>query len=502
MSTNSFDVVVIGSGPGGYVGAIRAAQLGFKTALIEKDSTLGGTCLNVGCIPSKALLDSSEYFAFAQKELKEHGVDAGACQLNLPNMMGRKDKIVSQLTSGVAYLLKKNKVTLLNGVGTLTQPHEVTVSGKPPITLKAQNIILATGSCPNVLPTLPYDGTHIISSTEALKLAQVPKHLVVVGAGAIGLEMGSVWLRLGSQVTVVEFSHKICGAMDGETSGKVQKILQKQGMKFLLSSQVTGFQIQGATSKGITSQGATPQGATPQGAMSQGAMSQETEVHLFYESLDGPNKGKKEVLKAHPILVAAGRTPFSEGLGLEELGIEKDPRGCVVVDSHFRTKYPHIYAIGDLISGPMLAHKAEEEGVAVAEIIAGQHGHVNYPTVPCVIYTWPEVASVGRTEEQLQYSKIPYKVGRFPFSANGRAQAMGSGSTEGQVKVLAHRDTDAVLGVHIVGPRASDMIAEAVVLMEFGGSAEDLARSFHAHPTLSEVMREAALGVDQRARQI
>lgn len=471
-------MVVIGSGPGGYVGAIRAAQLGLKTALVEKDSTLGGTCLNVGCIPSKALLDSSEHFIFAQNELKEHGVDVGTCQLNLSHMMGRKKKTVSQLTAGVAYLLSKNKVTLFNGMGRITQPHEVTVSGNPPITLRAQNIVLATGSVPNELPTVPFDGTHIISSTEALKLTQVPKHLVVVGAGAIGLEMGSVWSRLGSQVTVIEYTHKICGAMDGETSQKALSILQKQGMKFFLSSQVMGFQMPSF------------QEVSPQ----------ETQIHLFYENLKGPKKGQKEVLKASLVLVATGRKAFSEGLGLEELGIEKNSQGHVVVDSRFRTQHPHIYAIGDLIPGPMLAHKAEEEGVAVAEIIAGQYGHVNYSTIPSVIYTWPEIASVGQTEEELKNSQVPYKAGRFPFSANGRAQAMGS--TEGQVKVLAHKDTDEVLGVHIVGPRASDMIAEAVVLMEFGGSAEDLARSFHAHPTLSEVMKEAALNVDQRARQL
>ena len=458
-----FDVVVIGSGPGGYVGAIRAAQLGLKTALIEKDKTLGGTCLNVGCIPSKALLDSSEYFTLTQKDLKKHGVDVSGVHLNLPNMMKRKDKIVSQLTSGVAYLLKKNNVTVFCGMGKVTHPHRVTVGES---ILQTQNIVLATGSVPNEIPSASYDGTHIISSTEALKLDKVPEHLVVVGGGAIGLEMGSIWLRLGSQVTVVEYSDKICGTMDRETSQKVQQILQKQGIKFLLSSKVTQVQKQGQ------------------------------EIHVIYEN----HEGHKKALKASQVLVATGRKPFSKGLGLEELGIEKDSHGFVVVDKHFRTKYSHIYAIGDLIPGPMLAHKAEEEGVAVAELIAGQSGHVNYHTLPSVIYTWPEIASVGLTEEQLKKDKIPYKSGRFPFSANGRAQAMGF--TQGQVKVLAHQNTDEVLGVHIVGPRASDMVAEAIVLMEFGGSAEDLARSFHAHPTLSEVMREAALNVDKMARQI
>ena len=468
MSVHSFDLVVIGSGPGGYVGAIRAAQLGLKTAVVEKDNTLGGTCLNVGCIPSKALLDSSEYFALATGELSEHGVSLSGCQLNLPNMMKRKDKIVNDLTSGVEYLLNKNQVTVFNGLGTITGPHEVTVSGsQQSVTLSAKNIMLATGSIPNELPSLPYDGVKIISSTEALKLPEVPGHLVVVGAGAIGLEMGSVWLRLGSRVTVVEFSNKICGSMDRGISQRTQKILQKQGMEFILSAKVTEAKVNGHN------------------------------LNVRYEKIEDKQLG---ALEADQVLIAAGRVPFSKGLGLEEMGIEQDPHGFVQVDDHYRTKFPHIYAIGDLIPGPMLAHKAEEEGIAVAEIIAGQQGHVNYNTVPSVIYTWPEVASVGQTEEELKSAGTPYKSGSFPFSANGRAKAMGS--TEGQVKVLAHKETDQVLGVHIVGPRASDMIAEAVIIMEFSGSAEDLARSFHAHPTLSEVMREAALNVEKMARQM
>ena len=470
-SQYSFDVVVIGSGPGGYVSAIRASQLGLKTALVEKDRKLGGTCLNVGCIPSKALLDSSEHFALAKKGLSEHGIDIETLQLNLPHMMKRKDKVVGQLTSGLTYLLKKNKVTLFNGLGKITHPYEVSVTGNPPTTLKTKNIVLATGSIVNEIPTIPQDGVHIISSTEALKLTEVPEHLVVVGGGAIGLEMGSVWLRLGSQVTVIEYADKIGGLMDREISKKAQKILQKQGMKFILSSKVIEAQVQ-AQLKGIG-------------------------VDLSYENV---NDGKKGNLIASQVLVAAGRRPFSKGLGLTAMGIEKNPQGFVVVDTHFRTKYSHIYAIGDLIPGPMLAHKAEEEGVAVAEIIAGHQGHVNYNTLPSVIYTWPEMAAVGQTEEQLKSSATPYRSGSFPFSANGRAQAMGF--TEGQVKVLAHEETDEVLGVHIVGPRASDMIAEAVILMEFGGSAEDMARSFHAHPTLSEAMREAALDVGKRVRQL
>lgn len=462
---SSFDLVIIGSGPGGYVGAIRSAQLGLKTAIVEKDKTLGGTCLNVGCIPSKALLDSSEHFVFAKQGLSEHGVSLSGLALNLPNMMKRKNRLVSDLTLGVDYLLKKNRVSVFHGLGKVTGANEVTVNED--VTLKAKNIMLATGSVPNEIPSIPYDGMHVISSTEALKLSEVPGHLVVVGAGAIGLEMGSVWLRLGSRVTVVEFSDKIGGSMDREMGQRIQKILKKQGMEFLLSTKVT-------------------------------------EVKKNHHTLNVKCQNLKKEglanLEADKVLVAAGRAPFSEGLGLDEVGIERDQRGFVQVDDHFRTKYPHIYAIGDLIPGPMLAHKAEEEGVAVAEIIAGQTGHVNYETVPSVIYTWPEVASVGKTEEELKAAHIPYKSGQFPFAANGRAKAMSS--TEGRVKILAHKETDRVLGVHIVGPRASDMIAEAVVLMEFGGSAEDLARSFHAHPTLSEVMREAALDVDQMARQM
>ncbi len=499
--SSEFDVIVIGSGPGGYVGAIRAAQLGFKTAIVDKGKTLGGTCLNIGCIPSKALLDSSEYFVLAQHELVNHGINIKGLQLNLADMMKRKNKVVDNLTSGVTFLMKKNKIQVFHGQARVTGEHEVTVisqgssqdgSGSASSSsstesakrsggfkrkiLKAKNIILATGSVPRTLPSIDYDGVRVISSTEALELSKIPRHLLVVGAGAIGLEMGSVWLRLGSQVTVIEFSDKICGAMDREISRMAQHILEKQGMKFLLSSQVTEVKTSG---KG---------------------------ANVFYESpMDDKHEkndksDKKVSLRVDQVLVAAGRSPFSEGLGLEEMGIEKDEQGFVVVDAYYRTKYPSIYAIGDLIPGPMLAHKAEEEGVAAAEIIAGQKGHVNYRTVPSVIYTWPEIASVGQTEEELEKANTPYKSGSFPFLANGRAQAMGF--QEGQVKVLAHKETDQVLGVHIVGPRASDMIAEAVVVMEFGGSAEDLARSFHAHPTFSEVMREAALNVEKRARQI
>ncbi len=472
----NFDVVFIGAGPGGYVGAIRAAQLGLKTAVVEKEKTLGGTCLNVGCIPSKALLDSSEHFAMAQKDLSEHGVVLEQVALDLKKMMGRKDKIVADLTGGIDYLFKKNKVTRFFGNGHLKGPSEVEVetSEKKKISLKAKNIVLATGSVPNELPQLPFDGKTVISSTEALALSQVPKHLIVVGGGYIGLEMGSVWLRLGAKVTVIEYAEHICGGMDRQTSKKLQQILKKQGMEFVLGAEVLGVEFKAQGSR---------QGDT-----------KEAQV-LFKNRADG----KQASLAGDVVLVAAGRRPFFEGLGLENVKIQQDAKGFVKVNEHYETSQPHVYAIGDLIPGPMLAHKAEEEGVAVAEILAGLPGHVNYDTLPGVIYTWPEVASVGKTEEQLKEEGTPYKVGSFPFSPNGRARAMGF--TEGQAKILAHKDSDRVLGVHIVGPRASDMLAEAVMAMEFAASSEDIARSFHAHPTLSEVLREAALAVDGRARQ-
>lgn len=464
-----FDVVVIGSGPGGYVCAIRCAQLGLKTAIVEKDKTLGGTCLNVGCIPSKALLDSSEHFHQVSHDLNTHGIDVSGVKLDLKKMIARKDKIVSELTGGVAYLMKKNGIEVIQGLGRLKSNTEVEVlssSGKSE-TLKVKNIVLATGSVPNSLPGLEYDGKRVISSTEALALNEVPKHLVVIGGGYIGLEMGSVWLRLGSKVTVLEYADQICGTMDLQISKRLLQILKKQGMEFQLGVKVTKAENKGK------------------------------KVQVSFE---GKKDGEAQTIDADYVLVAAGRRPFSEGLRLDAVGVEKNERGFVKVDDHFRTTAQNIYAIGDLIPGPMLAHKAEEEGVAVAEILAGQAGHVNYNTVPGVIYTWPEVASVGQTEEQLKEAGIKYKVGSFPFAPNGRAKAMGM--TDGIAKVLADEKTDKILGVHILGPRASDMIAEAVVAMEFGGSAEDLARSFHAHPTLSEVLREAALAVDKRARQI
>ncbi|MCB0357253.1 MAG: dihydrolipoyl dehydrogenase [Bdellovibrionales bacterium] len=469
MANEIFDVVVVGSGPGGYVGAIRMAQLGLKTAIVEKDPTYGGTCLNVGCIPSKALLESSEHYAATQHELSQHGVEVANVKLNLKTMLERKNKIVSDLTGGIKFLFEKNKITTFKGKGSLksTSEIEVTKEDGSKETLQAKNIVLATGSVPNSLPGIDYDQKKIITSTEALCLEKVPQKMIVIGAGAIGLEMGSVWSRLGAEVTVIEYTPQIGGPSDAGIAKRFLQILKKQGMNFVLEAKVTSAKVEGPL------------------------------VKVVYENL---KDGASTELHADVVLVAAGRIPYSEGLGLESLGIEKNQRGFVTVDNHYRTKYSNIYAIGDLIPGPMLAHKAEEEGVAVAEILAGQYGHVNYETVPSVIYTWPELASVGATEEQLKSQGITYKVGSFPFSANGRAKALGA--TEGIVKILADKTTDRLLGIHIVGPRASDLIAEAVIAMEFGGSAEDLARSFHAHPTLSEVIREAALNVDKRARQM
>lgn len=468
--SDMFDVVIIGSGPGGYVGAVRGAQLGLKVAIVEKDSTMGGTCLNVGCIPSKALLDSSEHFDMAKYHFGEHGVRVAGVELDLPAMMLRKDKVVKDLTKGVAYLMRKNKVISYEGLGTILDANTVQVTAKDgtKTQVKTKNIIIATGSVPNALPQLQYDGKTVISSTEALSLPKVPEHLIVVGGGVIGLELGSVWLRLGAKVSVIEYGANICGSMDRQVTDALKKILEKQGFEFHLNTKVMGARI---GNNGVS-------------------VSLESSTGEALHNLEGD-----------VVLVAAGRKPFTEGLGLELLGIEKDKAGRVVVDSHLRTpKFPNIYAIGDVIAGPMLAHKAEEEGVCVMETIAGRAGHVNYHTVPGIVYTWPEVASVGYTEEQLKEKQIEYKAGKFPFTPNGRARAMGF--TDGFVKILADKKTDKVLGVHVVGPRASDMISEAVIAMEFGGSAEDIARSFHAHPTLSEVMREAALAVDNLSRQM
>lgn len=467
-----YDLVIIGGGPAGYTGAIRAAQLGLKVAICEMRGTLGGTCLNVGCIPSKALLDSSEHFAMAAHgDFAQHGLKFSKVELDLKTMMERKDKIVKGLTDGVQFLMKKNKITYYDGMATMTAAASggVTVDVKlrdgKTESLQTKNVMLATGSVPAELPFAKFNGKTIVSSTEALALSAVPKTMLVIGGGAIGLEMGSVWLRLGSEVTVIEYAPMIAGASDQGAAKQLLKVLEKQGMKFSLGTKVKAVEAAGSG------------------------------VVVKAEAADG----KAVEFKGDVCLVAAGRKPFSDGVGLEKLGVKKSDRGQIEVDDHFRTNVPGVYAVGDVIRGPMLAHKAEEEGVAVAEILAGKPGHVNYETVPSVIYTWPELASVGASEEQLKAKGVNYKAGSFPFVANARAKALGF--TDGQVKVLADATTDRILGVHIVGPRASDMIAEAVVAMEFGGSAEDIARSFHGHPTLSEVMREAALAVDKRARQ-
>jgi dihydrolipoamide dehydrogenase len=463
-----YDLVVIGSGPGGYVCAIRAAQLGMKVAVVEKDKVLGGVCTNVGCIPSKALLESSELYHLAQHDFDAHGITASKVEFSLDKMMARKAKIVKSSNDGIAFLFKKNKVESHFGLGRVVKAGEVEVSGSEgKKTLQTKNIVLATGSVPVELPFLKFDEKKIVSSTGALALDSVPKHLIVVGGGVIGLELGSVWLRLGAEVTVIEFADRLCPAMDTQSMTFLQKSLTKQGMKFMFKTKVTGSTVKGKT------------------------------VELEYENMANNSKGQ---IAGDVALVSTGRKAFSDGLGIDELGVNKDKRGFVLVDAHFQTNVPGIYAIGDLIPGPMLAHKSEEEGVAVAEILAGQAGHVNYNTVPSVIYTFPEVASVGLTEEQCKEQNIEYSAGAFPFMANGRARALGF--TEGQVKIIADKHTDRIIGGHIVGPRASELLGEIVVAMEFGGSAEDLARSFHAHPTLNEVIREAALAVDKRARQI
>jgi dihydrolipoyl dehydrogenase len=462
---DAFDVVVIGGGPGGYVAAIRAAQLGLKTACVDKRGALGGTCLNIGCIPSKALLNSSAKFAETKNGLAKHGVKLDGVALDLNAMMATKDQVVTGLTRGVEQLFKKNKVEWVKGAGRIEKPGVVAIDGGR--RLETRNIIIATGSDSVPLKGVDVDEERIVTSTGALSLKSVPERMVVVGAGYIGLEMGSVWSRLGSKVTVVEFLDRILPGMDGEVAKQFQRILQKQGFEFRLGAKVTGAK---KTNKGVI---------------------------LTIEPTKG---GPAESIEADVVLVAIGRRPFSEGLGLDRAGVALDERGRVKTDAHFRTNVEGIYAIGDVIAGPMLAHKAEEEGVAVAEIIAGQAGHVNYETVPGVVYTHPEVASVGKTEEELKAAGIEYKVGKFPFLANSRARAVVD--TDGFVKILADAKTDRVLGVHIIGPEAGTVIHECVMAMEFGASAEDIARAFHAHPTLNEAVKEAALGVAGRAIHI
>ena len=453
------DLVVIGAGPGGYVAAIRAAQLGLNVACVERENALGGTCLRVGCIPSKALLEASELYRMAQSHLSEFGVTVDGVKLDLAKMMGRKDQIVSTLTKGIEGLFRKNKVTRYTGHGRILAPGRVQVDGPQPIELTAKNILIATGSVSAPLKGVEVDGNLIGTSTEALAYPEVPGHLVVIGAGVIGLELGCVWARLGSKVTVLEYLNRILPGMDTEIANEAQRMLKKQGLDFKLGMRVTGARV--------------------------------VDGRCVVECEEQPS------IDCDRVLLAVGRLPNTGDLGLDALNVARTNRGFIHVDRHFQTSIPGIYAIGDAIPGPMLAHKAEEEGVACAEGLAGKYCHVNYDAIPGVVYTDPEIASVGKTEEQLKDGGIPYKAGSFPFMANGRAKALGQ--TEGRVKILAHAETDRILGVHILGPRAGDLIAEAVIAIECGASSEDIARSSHAHPTLSEAIKEAAFAVDRRA---
>ncbi len=462
--SNSYDVIVIGSGPGGYVCAIRCAQLGFKTACVEKSATLGGTCLNVGCIPSKALLAASHTYENAAHHMGAMGVKTSGVKLDLPVMMKHKSDVVTANTKGIEFLFKKNKIDWLKGAGSLGKPNEVTVDGT---VYTAKHIIIATGSDVVSLPGIAIDEKRIVSSTGALELSSVPKNMIVIGGGVIGLELGSVWQRLGADVTVIEYLDQILPGMDGDVRKESRKILEKQGLKFKTSTKVTKAE------------------ASPK------------DVTLTLEPAAG---GPAETLKAEIVLVAVGRKAYSDKLGLAAAGVATDERGRVVVDHHFATNVPGVYAIGDVIAGPMLAHKAEDEGVVLAEMLAGQSGHIDYNLIPGVVYTHPEIASVGQTEEQLKAANVAYKVGKFPFMANGRARAMNA--TEGFVKLLADATTDKVLGCHIVGAEAGTLIAEVVIAMEFGASSEDIARTCHAHPTLNEIVKEAALAVDGRPLHI
>jgi dihydrolipoamide dehydrogenase len=461
--TEQFDVIIIGGGPGGYVAAIRAAQLGLKVACVEKRGALGGTCLNVGCIPSKALLESSEKFEDATHHFADHGID-GSVKLNLKQMMARKSDVVSKLTQGIEGLFKKNKITYIKGLGTITAKNEVSVEG---VKYATKHIVIATGSEVTPLGGITIDEKQIVSSTGALELTAVPKHLVVIGAGVIGLELGSVWKRLGAKVTVLEYLDRITPGMDNEIAKNFQKILEKQGIEFKLGVKVTG------------------------------AKPSKAGVDVTFEPAAG---GAAEKLQADAVLVAVGRRAYTDKLGLESVGLTTNKRGQIDTNAHWQTAVPNIYAIGDVIAGPMLAHKAEDEGVAVAEFIAGQKPHINYNTIPGVIYTHPEVANVGKTEEELKAANVAYKVGKFPFLANSRARA--TGQTDGLVKILADAKTDEVLGVHIIGPQAGNMIHEVCVAMEFGASAEDIARTCHAHPTYNEAVKEAAFAVAGRAIHI
>jgi len=470
MADSSYDVIVIGGGPGGYVCAIRAAQLGLKTACVESRGSLGGTCLNVGCIPSKALLQSSHLFEEANLHFADHGIKVGDVKLDLKTMMARKDDVVGKTTQGIEFLFKKNKIDYLQGKGSITKTalgaHEITVKpdgkGKAQ-TYTAKNVVIATGSEVTPLPGVEIDEKKIVSSTGALELSKVPKSMVVIGAGVIGLEMGSVWRRLGSDVTVVEYLDFILPPMDAEVRKQMQRILEKQGMKFKLGAKVTE------------------------------AKAGKSDVTVKVEPAAG---GKAETLKADVVLVAIGRRPFTQGLGLDKAGVKLSDRGFVEVDDHYQTNVEGIFAVGDVIGGMMLAHKAEDEGVVVAESLSGLTPHINYNAIASVVYTWPEVAGVGKSEEQLKDAGTKYKSGKFPFSANARARA--NGDTDGFVKILADAETDELLGCHIIGPAAGDLIMEISVGMEFTASAEDIARTCHAHPQLGEAIKEAALAVDKR----
>ena len=462
-----FDVIIIGSGPGGYVAAIRAGQLGLKTAIVEKDKELGGTCLNIGCIPSKALLTSSDHFMFAKKEAAKHGIMIDNVSVDLAKMQQRKDKVVKTMNGGVRALMKTNKVTTFEGLGSIVAPGKVSVKSSSGETqeIETKNIIIATGSVPVELPFAKFDGKTIVSSTEALCFSEAPKKLLVIGAGAIGLELGSVWNRLGSEVTMLEFLPRIAIGFDLELSNLLQRSLTAQGMTFHLDTKVTAASVENG---GVTVTA---------------------------------TKGSEELkFEADKVLVSVGRKPFSEGLGLEKVGVELDDKKRIKIDKHFRTNVEGIYAIGDVVAGPMLAHKAEEEGIACVENLAGKSGHVNYDVIPGIIYTNPELAGVGLTEEQAKEKGIDYRVGKFPFRANGRAVA--NEDLDGMVKFIADAKTDRILGAHILQHAASELIAEAASVMEFGGSSEDLGRTCHSHPTLSEAVKEAALNVEKRALHI
>ncbi len=462
----NYDLVVIGAGPGGYVAAIRAAQLGMKVACVEKDATLGGTCLNVGCIPSKALLESSELYAQAKEKFSEHGIGLKDLTLDMKKFIDRKEKVVKQLTGGIAGLFKKNKVTSVFGTAQVDHDRSVSVATKEgPVQLLAKHVIIATGSVPIAIPGVEMDGKNIIDSTGALSLTEVPGTMVVIGGGVIGLELGSVYARLGSKVIVLEALDRIVPSMDLEVGKTFQRILSKQGLEFHLSTKVKK------------------------------AVNKSKQVEVTIES-----EGKESTIMCDKVLVAVGRKPYTAGLGLAEAGIKLDEKGRIDVNERYETSLKGVYAIGDVIKGAMLAHKASEEGVALVEMLAGQAGHVNYHTIPNVVYTWPEVASVGFTEEQVKEKGIDYKVAKFPFLASGKAIAMNE--KDGFVKLIADKATDRVLGAHILGPRASDMIAELVIAMEFGSSAEDIARTCHAHPTLAESVKEAALGLGTGAIHI